>query len=140
MAPISSSDPILGLEHKDWNGVFFLIRQMQEKQEIPGTIYQWDATIRLFRAVEATRLLVNNPGPDDEQIHRMFLGSLINLGEGLQYRIKGISDQQLEQFGIGRANLRAYINDLEDTYLMFYGAELEPARKTQLEERIFGSA
>src|SRR6266704_3553029 len=133
----SSSTP----ETEDWAPVWILIdelKRIEQGEHWAGPIYQWDLLVRLFRAIEQRKLIENEPTKTDLKIHQALLHALIDLGEHVLFRIKRITDEELSYFGINRENLSAYIRDLQDTYLMFHGAELEPARKAELEKAIFG--
>jgi hypothetical protein len=105
---------------------------------IDTTILLWDVAIRLFRVVERQRLFERTPARDDLKIHEALLHSLLSLGQLLEIRIQNVDDEDLARFGIQRENLSAYIRELQDTFLMWHGPELDPDKAAEVEKTIFG--
>ena len=125
---------------EDWNAIQLLTRELERsEQQLAASIAQWDLTVRLFRAVERQRFFENEPTENDRANHRALLHLLIGLGQQLELRAKGFSDEELTRFGITRADLVAYIRDLEDTFFMWHVPAFEPDRTAKLEHVIFGA-
>jgi hypothetical protein len=51
----------------------------------------------------------------------------------------GTLDNQWRGLGFNRADLRAYIEDLEDSFFLWYVPDFEPARTAELQKTIFGA-
>jgi hypothetical protein len=99
----------------------------------------WVVIVRAFRIYERKRLIDQTPGAEDLKDHEMLLERVINLGKNLEIRIQNIEDEDLAEFGVERANLAASIRELEDTFLMWHGPELDPTKGAELEKAIFGA-
>jgi hypothetical protein len=126
-------------EAEDWGAVRFLTRELERTEQVVASIAQWDLAVRLFRAVERQRFFENEPTDFDRANHKALLHVLIGLGQQHELRIKQFSDEELARFGINRANLAAYIRDLEDTFFLWHVPDFEPARTAKLEQAIFGA-
>jgi hypothetical protein len=124
---------------KDWDAVRFLTRELERTEQVAASIHQWDLTVRLFRAVERQQFFEKEPTEIDRLNHQALLHVLIGLGQQLELRIKEFSDQELARFGITRADVLAYIRDLEDTFFLWHVPDFEPARTAKLEQAIFGA-
>jgi hypothetical protein len=131
------------IERKDWDAVQQLITEVQQLQLttvwIAAVIRFWDVAVGVFRVVERERLFELTPTEGDLKLHKALLDSLIKLGQALEARVKGIDDEDLAELGVGRENLSAYVRELEDTFLMWHGPELDPARAAELKKTIFGA-
>lgn len=139
--PETLDSPIPDTE--DWAAVRSLIAEVQQTERTEHyveVVHQWDSLVRLFRRVERQQLFEGTPTEDDLQFHEASLHKLIGIGLFLALRIKGISDAELAGFGIQRVNLLAYVQELQDTFLMWHSPEVDPAKKAELEKAIFGDA
>jgi hypothetical protein len=120
--------------NKDWSTVQSLVALIQQAEwtiePSAFAIRFWDLTVRLFRSVETKQLFEQQPTADDLKMHEALLHALISLGQILEMRI---GEEKSE-----RANISAYIRELQDTFLMWHGPELEPKRAAELEKTIFG--
>jgi hypothetical protein len=126
-----------------WAAVDRLIGELWQAEQRPRdylfTLRLWDVTVRLFRWVETRQLIEREPTPEDLKIHEGLLSALLSIG--LLLEAGKINDAELAYYGVGRPeNLTAYIRELRDTWLMWHGPELEPARAAELEKAIFGGA
>ena len=139
--PNTIDTPII--DPRDWAAVQELIAEVQERermtQKYAAAIHLWDAAVRLFRHVESQKLFEKTPTVDDLKIHEALLHSLISLGQLLELRIQNIDDEDLAAFDLQRENLSAYIRELQDTFLMWHGPNLDPARSAELAKTIFGA-
>ena len=126
-------------EAEDWAAVRFLTRELERTYRVVASIAQWDLAVRLFREVERQRFFENEPTDSDLANHKALLHLLIGLGQQYELRIKQLHDFELAHFGISRANLVAYIRDLEDTFFLWHVPDFEPARTAELERTIFGA-
>lgn len=124
---------------KDWGAVRFLTKQLEQADQLAAAIHQWDLTVRLFRAVEQKQFYENEPTETDRANHRALLHILIGLGQVLELQSGSLTDQQLVDLGFKRADLRAYIEDLEDTFFLWYVPDFEPAKTAELQRAIFGA-
>jgi hypothetical protein len=135
-------DPTI-IDRRDWAAVQELIAEVQEAERIArkyaSAIHLWDAAVRLFRHVERLQLFEQTPTADDLKIHEALLHGLLSLGQLLEIRIQHIDDEDLASFDIQRENLSAYVRELQDTFLMWHGPDLDPARSAELAKRIFGA-
>jgi hypothetical protein len=126
-------------EAKDWGAVRFLTRQVEQTDRLAAAIHQWDLTVRLFRAVERQQFYEKEPTENDRQNHRALLHLLIGLGRVLELQAAALSDSQLATVGVTRADLRAYIEDLEDSFFLWYVPDFEPDKTAELQRAIFGA-
>lgn len=131
------------IDRRDWAAVQELIAEVQAKERVAQqyavAIHMWDVAVRMFRNVELQQLFSKAPAENDLKVHKALLHSLIGLGQLLELRIQSIDDEDLASFGIQRENLSAYVRELQDTFLMWHGPDLDPARSAGLEKRIFGA-
>jgi hypothetical protein len=129
---------------ENWADVQYLIAEVQQAERTAAryaaAIHMLDVAIRLFRIIERKQLFEQTPREEDLKIHEALLHALISAGQLLIIRIAKISDDDLAGFGIRRVNLLAYVQELQDTFLMWHGPELKADRKADLEKAIFGSS
>jgi hypothetical protein len=124
----------------DWRTVRFSAQEIGPHEKLGKAIAQWDAAVRLFRKVEQSRFYENEPTDIDRENHRAVLHLLIGLGRNWLLESQAFSDQHLAASGFTRADLEAYIADLEDTFFMFYVPDFEPDKTAELQRQIFGGA
>jgi hypothetical protein len=123
----------------DWAHLRFLTRELGGIEKLTDAIAQWDATVRRFRQIEEGRFYEEEPTDFDRENHRALLHLLIGLGRNWLLETQNFTDQQWSGYGITRADLEAYIADLEDTFFMFYAPDFEPGRTAELRKAIFGA-
>ena len=128
------------VDSKDWAAVQELIAEVQQAQKYATAIYLFDATVRLFRNIESRQLIAKTPTARDLKFHEAFLHALISIGQLLEIRIQKIDDADLSAFDIRRENLSAYVEELQDDFIMRHGPELDPVTASEVEKRIFGVA
>lgn len=130
-------------DRKDWDAVQSLIAEVKEAQRNiawnAAIILYWDVAVRAFRIVERKQLFEVTPTLANLKIHKELLETLINLGQTLETRIKDVDDEDLAEFGVTKANLSAYVGELQDTLIMWHGPDLDPVRSAELEKAIFGA-
>jgi hypothetical protein len=128
---------------EDWDAVQTVIAEVQQAQRTiawnAALVLFWDVAVRAFRIVERKQLFEQTPADSDLKIHQTQLDSLIKLGQILETRIQNIDDEDLGEFGVGRANLSAYVRELQDTFLTWHGPVTDPTRAAELEKKIFGA-
>jgi hypothetical protein len=131
-------------DRKDWDAVKSLIAEVQQAQRTiawnAAIILMWGVAVRAFRIVERKQLFEVTPTLANLKIHEALLGQLIKLGQTLETRIEDVDDEDLAEFGVGKANLSAYVRELQDTFSMWHGPEPDPFRAAELEKTIFGAA
>jgi hypothetical protein len=127
------------IDSKDWAAVQELIAEVQQADKYSAAIYLFDATVRLFRNIESRDFIAKTPTPRELKQHEAFLRVLIGVGQLLELRIQNIDDTDLAAFGIQRENFSAYVRELEESFLMWHGPELDPNRAAELEKVIFGA-
>jgi hypothetical protein len=132
------------IDRKDWVAVQELIAEVHQAQRmIPRYavgVHLWAVAVRLFRKIEHQQLFVQTPGTNDLKVHKAFLHELLSLGQMLEIRIENIDDEDLAAFDIRRENLSAQVQELQDTFHMWHGPEIDPKRAAELEKAIFGGA
>jgi hypothetical protein len=122
----------------DWHSVRFLTRELGQIEKLTEAIAQWDRTVRFFREVEQSRFYEAEPTDFDRENHRAVLHLLIGLGQNWLLETKDFNEQQWAGYGFTRADLAAYVADLEDTFFMFYTPDSEPGKLAGLQRTIFG--
>jgi predicted XRE-type DNA-binding protein len=129
---------------EDWKAVQVLIAEVQQAsrqtERYAAGIHLWDAAVRAFRIVELDRLFLKRHSEEDLTMHRTILLSLIDLGKVFAGYISKMERADLAPYGITLENLSAYIRELEDTFLMWHGPELDPERASQLEQAFQNAA
>lgn len=122
----------------DWSALRLVTRELGPSENLANAIHKWDGAVRFFRQVEQSRFYEEEPTDFDRQNHRALLHLLIGLGRNWLLEIETLSDQQLAGYEFTRADLEAYIADLEDTFFMFYVPDFAPERTAELQRKIFG--
>lgn len=123
----------------DWYSVRSSALRLAQIEKLTDAIPRWDRTVRFFRDVEQSRFYVEEPTDFDRENHRAALHLLIGLGRNWLLETQNFTDQQWSGYGMTRADLAAYIADLEDTFFMFYVPDPEPGRTAELQKAIFGA-
>ena len=126
-----------------WDYAWFLIGEIEEtamSQHPIAMVHKWDSAVRLFRQMEERQLFEQEPQEIDLRNHEALLFTLIGRGQRLQLLLDRFTDSELAALDINKADLAAYIQELKDTYLSWHGPELEPERKAELQQKIFGGS
>jgi hypothetical protein len=103
MPTVASSDIRQLPGPKDWGAVWFLIHELETTRTehwLPS-IYRWELTVRLFRAIEQHWLIENEPDQTNLEVHRQVLSTLIDVG-----RRPTFSDQTNLGTGTGLGQIR----------------------------------
>jgi hypothetical protein len=122
----------------DWHIVRSYTLELGHIEKLATAIAQWDKTVRFFRQVEQSRFYEDEPTDFDRENHRTVLHLLIGLGQNWLLETKDFNEQQWAGYGFTRADLAAYVADLEDTFFMFYTPDSEPGKLAGLQRTIFG--
>jgi len=121
-----------------------LIAEVQQAQRTiawnAAVVLFWVVAVQAFRIFERQHLFETTPSVENLKSHETLLDQIIKLGKILEARIQNIEDEDLAEYGVTRANLAASVRELEDTFLMWHGPELEPEKASELEKAIFGGA
>jgi hypothetical protein len=121
-----------------------LIAEVQQAQRTiawnAAVVLFWVVAVQAFRIFERQHLFETTPSVENLKSHETLLDQIIKLGKILEARIQNIEDEDLAEYGVKRANLAASVRELEDTFLMWHGPELEPEKASELEKAIFGGA
>jgi len=128
------------IDSKDWAAVQELIAEIQQAQKYAAAIYLFDATVRLFRNIESREFIAKTPATNELKRHEALLRMLIGVGQLLELRIQNIDDADLAAFDIKRENLSAYVEELQDDFIMWHGPELDPVAAAEVEKKLFGVA
>ena len=127
------------LRLRDWTHLNFLVAHLHRTKNLPHDVAQWDLTIQLFRDVEQKHFYEQEPTELDRLNHLAILHILIGLGQQLEIRARGFTSEELDRMEVARADLAAYIRNLEDTLFMWHWPDPEPARTRELQKAIFGA-
>lgn len=125
--PMAEVPDSLIFEDKAWAPIRFLIGDIQVTETLPAGIYKWDATVSFFRRIERQRMFDPEPREIDLKAHEVYLHLLINLGQHFEERSQKIPDEELAEYGIRRADLSGYVQELKDIWVLWHGQENESA-------------
>jgi hypothetical protein len=104
---------------QDWASVRDLIKEVQRSElcdVFAKTLFWWDLTVKTFRKVEFSMILLGEPTPEDFQNYFASLAALIAIGHSLIGRSREFSPDELAKFEVTHEQIEAYVEDLQITY------------------------
>ena len=97
------------------------------------SFFEWHLAVRQFRKVEEKRILSGAPTDLDLEHHARCLDGLLGIGRSLALQSKSFGDRTPVHLQIDRAQLDAYVEELElslrEWHHDFAESELEKVRK-----------
>jgi len=135
----------LSISREEWSWVEDLIHEVNREvqQEVrratfARNLFQWDLAVRQFRKIEQRRLLLQKPTELDLQCHAICLHALLAIGHALVLASKGFQAEELDELGVKREEIAAYVAELEQSLREWHHGFSE-TEINQAREKLFGA-
>lgn len=125
-----------------WQFVKNLLQDLQaeeDRQQLASLFGQWRLSIRFFRRVETSRMVLDEPSETDLLCHRACVTQLISVGTLIEVAAMEHSEQDLKSHGLKLETIRSMVLDLQNTYGEWHG-QIGDTRLENLQDRIFHAA
>jgi hypothetical protein len=138
--------PLLDLDYavdqSDWFAVKLLIDEIERdinerRRALLFRMAVWFSAVRVFRNVEARRMLGEDPTTRDRLYHRGILAFLKGSGEMLVVELRRHSEIDTRQIGVSHADLDACVEDLRLSEAEWY-SDMTGARRNEILADVFG--
>ena len=135
----------LSISREEWSWVEDLINEVNREVQqqfrratFPRNLFQWDLAARQFRKIEQRRLLLQKPTELDLQRHAVCLHALLAIGHALVLASRGFQVEELDQLGVRREEIEAYVAELEESLREWHHGFSEE-EINQAREKLFGA-
>ncbi len=144
----AAQTPLLDLDYtvdqSDWFAVKLLIDEIERdinerRRALLFRMAVWFSAVRVFRNVEARRMLGDDPTNRDRLYHRGILAFLKGAGEMLIVELRRHAEIDTRQIGVSHADFEACVEDLRLSEAEWY-SDVTPARRNQILSDVFGPA
>jgi len=125
-----------------WQFVKNLLQDLQaeeEREQLASLFGQWRLSIRFFRRVETSRMVLEKPTEVDLLCHRACVTQLISVGTLIEVKAMEHSETDLKNHGLRLETIRAMVMDLQNTYGEWHG-QIGDKHIEDLQNRIFHAA
>lgn len=125
-----------------WQFVQNLIQDLQaeeDREQLASLFGQWRLSIKSFRRVETSQMVIADPTEMDLLCHRACVTQLISLGTLIELHAMEHSESDLKSHGLRLETIRAMVLDLQNSYAEWHG-QIGDKHIEDLQNRIFHAA
>jgi hypothetical protein len=130
------------VDERDWSAVKLLVEELEQelaerRNHLLFRITAWCFALKVFKRVEAEKVVLRPPSDRDSKYHRAIIAFLRGCGEILLVELSAHQEIDPERVGISFAALAAMVEELKISEREWYG-DMTEARRREILNDAFG--
>ena len=130
------------IDERDWSAVKLLVEELKEelaerRSHLLFRLSGWYFAIKVFKRVEAEKIVIKEPADRDLTYHRAMLAFLRGCGEMLLVELRNHTAIDPNQIGISYGDLAAMVEEFRMSERERYG-DMKDVRRVEILNDVFG--
>ena len=130
------------IDERDWSAVKLLVEELkqelaEQRNHLLFKITGWYFAMKVFKRVEAEKMVVGTPQDRDFKYHKAMLAFLRGCGEVLLVELSAHQEVDTAKLGMSYADLQAMVEELKISERERYG-DMTANRRAEILDDVFG--